>query len=201
MAPRGVLLQRLDGELGRHARTALQATATTGSRRATETRPAGRRRPGGAPVRRLRQGQLLHEREVAALRQRARTSCPGASTSRARVFGKQGGPYPVSLHLAAGARRHAPRAGHAEVDTERYGDVWDLDLRLAKTIKLGGSGPDARRRVVQRVQQRHRAVAVPLRQRRRVHVNGRRARSPAGLGRIEEILVPSIFRFGARFTF
>ena len=56
------------------------------------------------------------------------------------MFGKQGGPYPISLNLAAGRDGTLRALATPEVDTTRYDDVWNIDLRLAKTIRLGGSG-------------------------------------------------------------
>ena len=55
----------------------------------------------------------------------------------AGVFGKQGGSYPIMLRLAAGRDGTLPALATPELDPQRYDNVWDLDLRLAKNIKLG----------------------------------------------------------------
>src|SRR6185503_18552712 len=56
------------------------------------------------------------------------------------LFAKQGGPYPVSLNLSGGLDGTLRALATPEVDTKRLDNVYNLDLRLAKTIKRGGSG-------------------------------------------------------------
>jgi hypothetical protein len=116
------------------------------------------------------------------------------------LFGRQGGPYPVSLILPAGRDGTQSRAlATSEVDSNRYDNLWNLDLRLAKTIRLGGAGLTLAAEwfnVMNNdvVLSRYRfANAGPF--------TSTVAGAQPGLGRIEEIIVPSIFRFGARFTF
>jgi hypothetical protein len=117
------------------------------------------------------------------------------------LFGKQGGPYPVSLNLGAGDDGTLRALATPEIDTRRYDNVWNLDLRLAKTIKLGGSGLTLAAEwfnVMNNnvVLSRSRAANAGA------FVNTSQGALPSdGVGRIEEILVPSIFRFGARFSF
>ena len=48
------------------------------------------------------------------------------------AFGKQGGLYPQNLRLAAG-RDGTVNARPARRSTHRYDNVWNVDLRLAKT--------------------------------------------------------------------
>ena len=87
------------------------------------------------------------------------------------------------------------------MDSLRYDDLWNIDLRLAKTIKLGGSGLTLAAEWFNvfnsgMVLSRSRAANAGA------FVNTSQGALPnEGLGRIEEILVPSIFRFGARFSF
>jgi hypothetical protein len=117
------------------------------------------------------------------------------------VFARQGGAYPVSLNLAAGRDGTLRAMATEKIDSIRYPDLWNIDLRLAKTIKLGGAGLTLA------------AEWFNVMNNDVVLSRSRFANSTAftqtvagavpgeGLGRIEEIIVPSIFRFGARFSF
>jgi hypothetical protein len=117
------------------------------------------------------------------------------------LFGRQGGAYPISLNLDAGDDGTLRALATPEIDTRRYDDLWNLDLRLAKTIRLGGSGLTLAAEWFNvfnsgTVLSRSRNALAPA------FTNTSQGAVPGeGLGRIEEILVPSIFRFGARFTF
>ena len=62
-----------------------------------------------------------------------------------RAVRQAGRPLPDQPQPRRPARDGTLRAlATPEVDTNRYDNVWNLDLRLAKTIKFGGVGPDAR---------------------------------------------------------
>jgi hypothetical protein len=52
------------------------------------------------------------------------------------VFGRQGYAQPYVLRLSAGADGTVRVLGTPTIDQNRYPNLWDLDLRLAKTIKL-----------------------------------------------------------------
>jgi hypothetical protein len=116
------------------------------------------------------------------------------------LFGKQGGPYPVSLLLSAGRDGTLRALAKPEVDTDRYDNVWDLDLRLAKTFKMGGEGGVTfaaewfnvlnSGTVLSRSRFANSAAFTST-------VGG----AQAGMGRIEEILSPSIFRLGVSLRF
>jgi hypothetical protein len=117
------------------------------------------------------------------------------------IFGRQGGAYPVSLNLSSGRDGTLRALATSEVDSQRYDDVWNIDLRLAKTIKLGGAGLTLAAEwfnvtnndvVLSRYRFANQSAFTST-------IAG--ADPSAGLGRIEEIIVPSIFRFGARFSF
>jgi hypothetical protein len=117
------------------------------------------------------------------------------------VFARQGSPYPVSLNLAAGDDGTMPALASATIDDRRYDNVYNLDLRLAKTIKLGEAG-------VTLSAEWFNVLNNDVVLSRYRYANGSsftNASQGADLadsrGRIEEIIVPSIFRFGARFTF
>ncbi|HEX9188284.1 MAG TPA: hypothetical protein VGB87_14495, partial [Vicinamibacteria bacterium] len=75
-----------------------------------------------------------------------------------------------------------------KVDAVRYDNVWDLDLRLAKSVKLGPTAFI------------HSAEAFNLFNSGTTLQRNRQLNSDT-LGRIDEILSPRSVRFGARFTF
>jgi hypothetical protein len=74
-----------------------------------------------------------------------------------------------------------------EVDTKRYPNVFNLDMRLAKTVKVGRAGLTLSGEAFNVLNN-----DVVLSQFR---WNG------ATFGRIEEIIAPRTFRVGARFQF
>ncbi|PYQ03934.1 MAG: hypothetical protein DMF82_11965 [Acidobacteria bacterium] len=63
---------------------------------------------------------------------------PGNFEIGTSIFGRQGYVYPVSLRLSAGGDGALEALGVPTIDTQRYGNVWDADFRLANNIKLGG---------------------------------------------------------------
>jgi len=116
------------------------------------------------------------------------------------IFGRQGGPYPVDVRTSFGQDGTLNALATPEVDTTRYDDLWNIDLRLAKTFKLGGSAGLTLSAewfnvmnndlVLSRYRYANSSAFVDT-------AGG----AESGLGRIEEVISPSIFRFGARFTF
>jgi len=54
------------------------------------------------------------------------------------IFGRQGYAYPVMLRLPGGQDGTQSALGVQAIDDLRYDDLWDVDLRLANTIKIGG---------------------------------------------------------------
>jgi hypothetical protein len=115
------------------------------------------------------------------------------------VFGKQGGPYPVTVRLPAGRDGNLQALATPEIDTLRYDNVWNVDLRLAKTIKLGGAGLTLS------------AEAFNVLNNDVILSRSRQANAPTfvstiagaapGLGRVEEIISPRIVRAGISFSF
>ena len=104
------------------------------------------------------------------------------------VFGRQGQIEPQFIGVTAGRDGTLNVLATPKVDALRYNDVWDLDLRLAKTVKLGPTGVTLSAEGFNlfnsgTVLQRNRQV------------------SSASYGQILEILSPRIFRFGARLSF
>jgi hypothetical protein len=119
----------------------------------------------------------------------------------AAVFGKQGGPYPVSVRLAGGADGSAlPALAVPAVDSNRYDNVWDLDLRLAKTFKLGSDAGFTLS--VEAFNVLNSGVVLSrFRFANSAAFTTVSAGAEPGKGRIEEIISPRILRLGARFTF
>src|SRR5439155_12079705 len=64
---------------------------------------------------------------------------PGDFDLSGSLFGRQGGPYPISLRLSGGRDGTLPALAVSQIDSNRYGNLWNLDLRLAKNIKFGST--------------------------------------------------------------
>jgi hypothetical protein len=110
-------------------------------------------------------------------------------------FARQGGPYPKSLRLRAGADGTIAALAQDRVDRDRYATVSDLDLRLAKTIEAG-----AARLVLSAEWFNVFNAGTALS--RYAYANGALFTSPQpGQGQILEIMSPSIFRLGATLSF
>ncbi len=115
------------------------------------------------------------------------------------LFGRQGGPYPVSVRISGGRDGTLSALAVPQVDSNRYGSLWNLDLRLAKNIKFGGAAVTLS------------AEAFNVFNNNLVLSRFRWASSSAftstiagaipGAGRIEEVISPRIVRFGARLSF
>lgn len=104
------------------------------------------------------------------------------------VFGKQGGPSPQNLRLSAGRDGTINALASSTIDAIRYDNVWDVDLRLAKNVHLGGQG----------------ALTVSAELFNVLNNNvvlSRFRTAGATLGRIEEIIAPRTLRVGARLSF
>jgi hypothetical protein len=105
------------------------------------------------------------------------------------VWGRQGGLKPVFLNVAAGQDGTIRVAATPTVESERYGDVFDIDLRLAKTFRFG--------------KQAYFTLAgewFNVANSGQTLIRIRQANS-AAYNRIDEVLNPSIFRLGATFGF
>ena len=103
------------------------------------------------------------------------------------VFAKQGSPFPNAVRLSAGSDGTLSVLATPEVDTQRYDNLYNVDLRLAKTINLG------RARMI------FSGEAFNVFNNDVVLARFRWA-GPT-FRRIEEILAPRTFRVGARFVF
>jgi hypothetical protein len=113
---------------------------------------------------------------------------------------RQGGAYPISLRLSGGQDGTNSPLATGAIDELRYDTLWNVDLRLAKTFKLGSSAGLTfsaewfnvfnTGTILARARNANTAAFVDA-------AGG----AEAGIGRIEEIIAPSIFRLGARLSF
>jgi hypothetical protein len=117
----------------------------------------------------------------------------------AGVFGKQGGAYPISLRLAAGRDGTIPALATPAVDTKRLSNLWNLDLRLAKTVKFGGAGLTASAELFNALNKN--TVLGRYRYANSSSFISTIGGAEPGLGRIEEILSPRVVRLGLTLTF
>jgi hypothetical protein len=114
---------------------------------------------------------------------------PAGFEVAASLFGRQGYPKPVYMQLDTGALDGVVKVlGVSQTDQIRLKNLWDLDLRLAKGIKLGGA---------------HLTVAGELFN--AFNSGTELYRNPdasaTAFNRLDEILAPRIARVSARFTF
>jgi len=113
---------------------------------------------------------------------------------------RQGGAYPVALRLSGGLDGTNSALATSAIDSLRYDTMWNVDLRLAKTIKLGGDAGLTLSAewfnvlntdfVLSRARYANTSAFTDV-----------KGGAIDGRGRIEEIIAPSIFRFGARIQF
>jgi hypothetical protein len=116
------------------------------------------------------------------------------------VFGRQGGPYPIDVRISAGGDGTLSALATPEVDTKRYPDIWDLNLRLAKTLKFGkGSGVTLSAEWFNVFNSG--TVLSRYRYANSSSFTNTSQGAENGIGRIEEILAPGVFRLGARLFF
>jgi hypothetical protein len=105
------------------------------------------------------------------------------------AWGRQGGLKPIFLNIAAGQDGTLSVAANSSIEDERYGNVWDFDLRLAKTFRFG--------------KQPYLTLAAEwfnVANSGQVLIRSRQANA-AAYNRVDEVLNPSIFRLGATFGF
>jgi hypothetical protein len=124
---------------------------------------------------------------------------PGGFDLSGAVFGKQGGSYPIILSLNAGRDGSLRALGTPEVDTNRYPNVWNLDLRLAKTLKFGDTGLTASAEIFNVLN--NNVILGRSRQANSPVFTSTIAGAEPGLGRIEEIISPRVLRLGLNLSF
>jgi hypothetical protein len=114
---------------------------------------------------------------------------PGAIDLGASILGRQGYPRAIIIRTPAGDDGRIRALATPEVDSLRLDNVWNLDLRLAKDIKLGGT-------VALNV-----AVDVFNVFGNDVVLQRSRQANADAFGRINEILNPRVARVGLRLQF
>jgi Carboxypeptidase regulatory-like domain len=117
----------------------------------------------------------------------------------ATAFGKQGGPYPISVRTSGGRDGTLAALAVPAVDDRRYPNVWDFDLRLAKTIKFGGAGLTASAELFNALN--NDVILSRYRFANNSSFTNTSQGAAPGQGRIEEILAPRVFRLGLNLTF
>ena len=108
----------------------------------------------------------------------------------ANLFGRQGYPKPYTINIdTEGLIGFQSVLVEGPIDQFRYPNVWDLDVRLAKNLSLGG----------------HRRLTVAAEVFNALNANTELFRntdaSSSALNRLDEILAPRIARISARLSF
>ena len=106
----------------------------------------------------------------------------------ASLFGRQGYPYPVYRDVTLGRDSSRRVLVSPDLDSIRYDDLWNLDLRVARSFMIG-------RRSTQFI-----ADLFNVMNANTVLVRNRNIDSPS-FGRIAQNLSPRILRFGVRVGF
>jgi hypothetical protein len=114
---------------------------------------------------------------------------PGGFEIAANLFGRQGYPKPVYLQLDLGALDGVPNVlAVSTTDQIRLKNLWDLDLRLAKSLRLGGASLTLAGEIFNALNSNTELYRNP-------------SASSTSFNRLDEILAPRIARVSARFTF
>ncbi|HUG55146.1 MAG TPA: TonB-dependent receptor [Vicinamibacteria bacterium] len=114
---------------------------------------------------------------------------PGGFEIAANLFGRQGYPKPVYLQLDTGALDGTLNVlAVGDTDDIRLKSLWDLDVRLAKNIRLGGANITLAGEVFNVLNANTELYRNP-------------SATSATLNRLDEILAPRIARLSARLTF
>lgn len=107
----------------------------------------------------------------------------------AALYGRQGFVRPIVMSIPAGLDGPVRALATSTIDAERYPNLWNLDLRAAKTIRLGGE----------------RALVLSLDLfnifNGNTELNRFRQANSQAFGRLDEILSPRILRLGAILRF
>jgi Carboxypeptidase regulatory-like domain/TonB-dependent Receptor Plug Domain len=114
---------------------------------------------------------------------------PGGFEIAGSLFGRQGYPNPIVIRRSLGDDGRVRMLATPLIDTNRFPDLWNLDLRLAKSFKLTSGAS-----IVLTADAFNVFNANTELQRQRDATSD-------VFGRLDEILSPRIVRFGARLTF
>ena len=105
------------------------------------------------------------------------------------LFARQGFTHPIVLRLRGGADGRFRAMALPEVDSERLPDFWNLDLRVAKQIRIGG---EVRLTVSGEVFNTFNSNTV---------LNRNREATSGVFDRLDELPNPRIIRLGAQLRF
>lgn len=114
---------------------------------------------------------------------------PAGFEIAANLYGRQGYPRPLYIQINTGAFEGTTNVlAVPEVDAVRLPNLWDVDLRLAKNFKIGGSNATL-------------SVDAFNIFNAGTELNRNVNAGAATFNRLEEILAPRIVRLGIRYTF
>jgi hypothetical protein len=105
------------------------------------------------------------------------------------LFARQGYPRPIVLRIPAGVDGRIRALATEKVDTVRYPNLWDLDLRLSKNFNFG--------------ERAHFTLIAELFNalNAKTELTRFREASSSAFNRLDEVLSPRVLRFGARLGF
>ncbi len=106
----------------------------------------------------------------------------------AALFARQGHPRPTFITIGMPGELRKTVLAEARVDTRRYPDVWNLDLRLAKNVRVGGAALVLSAEVFNVFNSG-------------VELMRTRDAGSGAFNRLDKILNPRIARFGLRLMF
>ncbi len=105
------------------------------------------------------------------------------------LFGRQGYPRPIVMRLSAGGDGTLRALATPDIDTVRYENLWNLDLRLSKSFKLAGTSTLQISADFFNVFNSNTVL------------NQTRQANSSAFNRIDELLSPRVLRVGARLQF
>ena len=115
------------------------------------------------------------------------------------LFAKKGGVYPVDIRTSGGADGTNSALATSSIDEKTYANLWNVNLRLAKTIKLGKAGLTISGELFNVANSS--TILSRYRFANSSAFTDKAAGAETGIGRIEEVISPRILRVGARFSF
>lgn len=116
------------------------------------------------------------------------------------LFARKGGIYPVSVRISGGGDGTNPALATESIDSMTFDTLLNLDLRLAKTFKMKATSLTLSAEWFNVMNSGTVLSRARFADSTATFVSPTQG-SVAGMGRIEEILSPSIFRLGARLSF
>jgi hypothetical protein len=104
------------------------------------------------------------------------------------LFARQGNPRPTYINISVPGDGLKAAIAQPAVDDLRYPDIWNVDFRLAKNIKIGGASA---------------VLSAELFNAFNAGTEMQRTRdaNSSSFNRLDEILSPRVARFGLRFLF